>query len=329
MEDKKPHIPYFDYIRGWAIVFVVFNHSYSGDPLAGTFVQELYLVLREIVTCAVPLFLAESGYFLARKEIQGWNQYRGFVFGHSIRIWLPMVIWSLPLFFINDHKNVFVSACFMLVGGYSIYYFITLIIQYYMLQPVLAKIDRGGVILCFIITCISTAFVCYMMAIKGVDLNLLEAVGLFPIWLVYPALGYYICKKGRDYKLWLWIVVLFGSLAACVLESKALYMPYRQGLGATKLSAVIFSCAAIMVLFNSKIENALTGSNIIFKVVLYLGEISFGIYLIHKYFLDFLITPFVNDTIVRTILTLALSTAFICFIKLLIPRVANKFLGFK
>ena len=72
MEGNKHHIPYFDFVRGLAIVFVVFNHSYSGNPLSGTFIQELYLVFREIVTCAVPLFLAESGYFLATKEIRGW-----------------------------------------------------------------------------------------------------------------------------------------------------------------------------------------------------------------------------------------------------------------
>ncbi len=329
MEGNKHHIPYFDFVRGLAIVFVVFNHSYSGNPLSGTFIQELYLVFREIVTCAVPLFLAESGYFLAKKEIRGWKQYWEFVSGHSFRVWLPMVVWSLPLFFINDHQNLLLSACFMLMGGYSIYYFIALIIQYYVMQPVLAKVERGGVILCFVITCISTAFVCYLMAIKGIGLKLIEAVGTFPIWLVYPTLGYYIRKKGCDYKLWPWIVVLLLGLIACVLESKALYMPYKQGLGATKLSAVFFSCAAIMVLFNNKVQNALTGKSIAYKVLLFLGEISFGIYLTHKYFLDFLVAPFINDTIARTVLTLSLSTAFIVLVKSLIPKIANKYMGFK
>lgn len=60
-------IDYFDMLRGVAIIFVLICHSYSGDPLNGSFKEELYLVVRQIVTCAVPIFLAESGFFLANK----------------------------------------------------------------------------------------------------------------------------------------------------------------------------------------------------------------------------------------------------------------------
>lgn len=56
-------IDYFDMLRGVAIIFVLICHSYSGDPLNGSFKEELYLVVRQIVTCAVPIFLAESGFF--------------------------------------------------------------------------------------------------------------------------------------------------------------------------------------------------------------------------------------------------------------------------
>ena len=51
-------IDYFDMLRGVAIIFVLICHSYSGDPLNGSFKEELYLVVRQIVTCAVPIFLA-------------------------------------------------------------------------------------------------------------------------------------------------------------------------------------------------------------------------------------------------------------------------------
>lgn len=329
MEDDRQYIPYFDFVRGLAIFFVVFNHSYSGDPLAGSLTSEIYLVLREAVTCAVPLFLAESGFFLAPKKLLNWRQYKDFVCSHSFRIWLPMVIWSLPLFIINDHQNYLLSAGLMIMGGYSIYYFITLIIQYYILQPLLVKVDRVWVAFCFIITCISTAIVCYLMAIKGVRLPLIVAVGSFPVWLVYPALGYYIRKRGRDYKLWPWVVLLILGLVACFFESKILYPPYKEGLGATKISAVIYSCATILVLFNNRVQTALTSKLMAYRAFLYLGKISFGMYLIHKYFLDYLVGPVVNDTLIRTIFVIALSTAFITLFRRIAPKFAKKYLGFK
>lgn len=31
---KRKHIDYFDFLRGLAIIFVVFNHSYSADPMS-------------------------------------------------------------------------------------------------------------------------------------------------------------------------------------------------------------------------------------------------------------------------------------------------------
>ncbi len=137
-------VEYFDLLRGIAIVFVIICHSYSGNPEDNSFNEVLYLLLRQVVTCAVPIFLAESGFFLANKELNNFRSYFDFLVSHSFRIWLPMVVWSVPLFFIRDHNNYVLSILYMLIGGYSIYYFITLMIQYYAMQPIFRKIGWGG-----------------------------------------------------------------------------------------------------------------------------------------------------------------------------------------
>lgn len=142
-------ISYFDFLRGVAIIFVVICHSYSGDPLAGTFKEDVYLLLRQLVTCAVPLFLAMSGFFMATKVLTTRKDYCNFVIKHSFRIWLPMVIWSLPLFVIKEHNNYITAMILLLLGGNSIYYFITLNIQYYAMQPLLKKTSMGGGVFLF------------------------------------------------------------------------------------------------------------------------------------------------------------------------------------
>lgn len=59
------------------------------------------------------------------------------------------------------------------------------------------------------------------------------------------------------------------------------------------------------------------------------GEISFGIYLIHKYFLEFIIAPVINDTLLRALLTLLLSVAFILFFKKIFPDKFLQMFGFR
>ena len=140
----KVRIDYFDFLRGIAILFVIIIHSYSGDPLAGMVLEDLYLVLRQLVTCAVPLFLAMSGYFLATKTLMTRKEYYEFFARHSFRIWFPMLVWSIPLYIIKDYNNYVTSFILLMMGGYSIYYYITLTIQYYAMQPLPKKGEYEG-----------------------------------------------------------------------------------------------------------------------------------------------------------------------------------------
>ncbi len=152
------------------------------------------------------------------------------------------------------------------------------------------------------------------------------------MWLAYPSLGYYIGKKGRDYKLYPWVLMMVICLIACFYESKWLYSYHENGLGATKVSAMFFSVSTIFVLFNKRTQNALmTGKANRFwcNIFIFLGEMSFGIYLIHKYFLDYFISILFQDTIVRSLLTLLLSVAFISLIKIIVPSSMYRYLGLK
>ena len=154
--------------------------------------------------------------------------------------------------------------------------------------------------------------------------------GPFWTWLVYPALGYYIRKKGRCYKLFPWLILSCGCLFACFFETKLLYGPHHVGDGATKVSAVLFSCCVILVLLNEKCQNVLEKNNFIYNAIVYIGKISFGIYLIHKYFLDFIVSKVVIDTLVRTLLTLIVSVLFIYIVEKILPqKISTNLLGFR
>ena len=149
------------------------------------------------------------------------------------------------------------------------------------------------------------------------------------MWIAYPAIGYYIGKNKREYKVSPWILLMFLGLVACVLETKWLYCFHEKGVGATKISALVFSFSAIMVLFSEKTQCLIESDKFWYKLLVYVGELSFGIYLIHKYFLDYLISPFVNDTFLRATITLIATVAIIALIKKIVPPTVSRILGFR
>lgn len=135
--------PYFDFLRGVAIIMVIGIHTYH-DTLA-----HFGLLFRQFLNCAVPIFLAISGYFIGRKSFDAQGSYAKFLRKQVARVYIPMLIWSLPwaLLSVRAGADVLPTFLWTLVGGMSVFYFVTLIIQYYALSPVIQCVDKcyGGV----------------------------------------------------------------------------------------------------------------------------------------------------------------------------------------
>lgn len=141
---SKERIIWFDFLRGVAILMVVSIHTFAATVQNGSQANDLTILLRQVLNCAVPLFLAISGYFLARKKSE--RSYLQFWKRQIPKVYIPTLIWSLPYLALyiwqgNDWlKGIVIFA----VCGFSIYYFIALIVQYYLLFPVLQKVKMGG-----------------------------------------------------------------------------------------------------------------------------------------------------------------------------------------
>ena len=63
----KARQPYFDFLKGIAIIFVVaihsFSHVYTKENLS-----LFAIIVRQLMNVAVPIFCVSSAYFLANKE---------------------------------------------------------------------------------------------------------------------------------------------------------------------------------------------------------------------------------------------------------------------
>lgn len=244
---------------------------------------DINVVIRQMLNCAVPIFLAISGYFLCTKKLDTWNERKLFWQKQIPKVYVPTMIVSVPYFLLalKHGGNPFLSLLLMIVCGYSIYYFIALILQYYALLPVFQKITRVGVIACGMISLISMSFISYIMEIKGVELPLIVYAGPFPVWCVFFAMGCYLRKCRREYSLCVPVILLFICLALQYGETYFWNMNYGGGFG-IKLSVCVYSITVIAVLFSKKTER-LYKRNFITKAIEYIGSISFSIYLYHLF----------------------------------------------
>lgn len=131
-------IAYYDMLRGLAIIMVIAQHI-PGVEYFGSIEGCLNIVIREFCSIAVPVFLAISGFFIARKPMNTFSEYLAFVKRQIPRVYIPCLIWSLPILalWLHNGRDAFYSLLGILgCMAHGPYYFIALIIQMYLLHPV-------------------------------------------------------------------------------------------------------------------------------------------------------------------------------------------------
>lgn len=131
---------YYDVLRGIAIFMVIAIHTYPQDATS------FKLFVRQSLNCAVPIFLAVSGYFVGQIKFEDKGVYSSFIKKQLIRVYIPMLIWSLPWLILNirNGQDIGTQILMTLLGGMSVFYFIPLIIQYYILTPILKNVNKLG-----------------------------------------------------------------------------------------------------------------------------------------------------------------------------------------
>ena len=128
---------YFDYLKGVAILMVMGIHTFIGGGFT-SFHEYLNTDIRQVLNCAVPIFIACSGYFLANKKLNEKLEITSFYKKQISRVYIPCLLWSIPWFTLHIlGGNGVVSGILNLVFcGFSVFYFVILMIQYYLLLPV-------------------------------------------------------------------------------------------------------------------------------------------------------------------------------------------------
>lgn len=324
---------YFDFLRGWAIVMVVGIHTYQEQD--ATVIQ---LLLRQFIHCAVPLFLAISGYFLGKKQIETWGQYTIFIKKQVLKVYIPMFIFSIPwiVFDIFIGKNVISTILLGFIGGISIFYFIPLIIQYYFLLPVLIKCAKNKYKIYFFLTLLisllSTGVIIYLQHIMCMDLPLILSVAPFPVMIIFYYIGImYACVDPvkiavkNSYLL----IATFITLFLCIFEINIL-CPYGHFVSGMKVSTQLLATLIILFLFKPSLQVLYQSVSklVIFKIFQFIGSVSFFIYLTHLLY-QTLFKKFISidGWCVNWIIILFISTINAFITQKIIPVKFHKYIG--
>lgn len=319
---------YFDSLRGIAILMVVAIHTFIACEF-DNFQSICAISMREIFNVAVPLFLAISGFFIGRKKFESNYQIITFWKKQIPKVYIPTLFWSVPYLTLAlyHQQSLLKNILVFLLCGYSIYYFIALIIQCYLLLPFIQKkmlnYAMGWVI--FSLSLICVAVISYTSITR---FPLIVFAGPVIVWLIFFWIGVFLSRSERNYKIgWIFVGVLV-SFALMLIETKFRHEATGGGYG-IKPSSFIFSFLMILLLLSKRMEQKYEKDNIINKVLTVVGDYSFPIYLIHCFVIT-IVFHFVtiSNWIVRWTIVVAITMLFICLVRKVLPNKCLKIIGF-
>lgn len=295
-------ILYFDYIRAVAIFFVVLIHVTAPTLLTEDgFIPgwEICLSMNALSRIGVPLFFMISGaLFLNPDKNIGFSYMRKkiqrIVVAFIVFSLLYSIIWFVAKkhfdFDVNDVVCIFLPR--FLNGWYHLWFLQSLVVLY-LLTPVLRLIiiDKS---ICLYITLILFV-VCSLFPFLGHFLNYKPFIGelldnmsfRLPQYALFYILGY-ICSQLR-YKIksrCLFVcgggIILLLEIVFDIINSLQIGHPVILWSGYLSPLVVVYSC--IFFLYIKEVHPSSS-----YKLVQFLSANSFGIYLIHVFFIEGLI----------------------------------------
>ena len=162
-----------------------------------------------------------------------------------------------------------------------------------------------------------------LLYVYRMEIPLIVYAGPFPLWIMFFVTGIYLRNHTVQMKYVYPLVILFFLLSVAENFVIMHYMGQVTGLG-IKVFSFLFSLYFIIMLFASPLQRYLTArkDRFIVRSIAKVGEISFGIYLIH------MLNKLCGYHDFNFILVLTISIAVIVATMKLVPTSIRKYIGF-
>lgn len=317
---KKRKNPKIQILRAFAIIAVVMIHTCP----SGIF--QIYV--RPFINYAVATFLFLSGYLTDISKINIKEFYKKRI----TRVIIPYTIWSFLYttsgFIVTgvDFKKYILN--FLTAGGAPTMYYIFVYIQFVVLTPLLGKLLKKEYwCIGFVVAPISL-LIKYYWVFTGTIPNKYVSV-IWNVcclgWFTFYYLGLYLRNSTnlKRYHMKTIFPIYLISLIFQVIEGYFWYKAGEVNCGSQlKLSSLLTNSMLILVLYNYINSDSFKGNS---KILLLIGDYSFGIYISHFMIIVLLnkIFPFWNS------IPFVFNSFIVLSITLLLVMAGRKILGGK
>jgi fucose 4-O-acetylase-like acetyltransferase len=268
---------YIDFLKGIAILFVIMVHTFVGLNVAGVF----SISLRILSNVAVPMFLSISGFCLSTKIFKTKSDIFYFYKRQIPKVYIPCLIWSIPFlaYHLYLHNSVKYELFNFFTCGESVYYFIAIIIQFYLLLPILLRWNgKIFLIISFVISSFSIILQNVIFSKVEVSGPYTLLLGYFPIWLFFFEFGLYLKRIQRNYSYIITIIIILIGIICTYIEFHYFHN-YEYNIG-----SFILATGVILFMYKKTVEfsfNKYLVQVIFSKYIEYVGKTSLFIYLVH------------------------------------------------
>lgn len=322
---------YFDFLRGIAIIFVVGIHVFPDGGLDADFSKHAAPFLREVFNCAVPLFLAISGYFIGRLNLKAKQDRVSFWKKQIPKVYIPCLLWSLPMFYrsVFVHGGSVINGLFqLLLCAFGVFYFVLVIILMYLILPRVKRIcTKRGVVMLALVSLLSIFLVnSFFNQLSGLQFGMVPVLAWPTLWLGFFALGIYLANSStREYGRILPFCCMLLGLVMAICEQR-LWPDIESEYFGYKVSSFVYSYGVVLLLFSKRTEMSyLKSAGVVKSALNKVGLMSFGVYLIHFEVIWQLPEA---HWLVQWLLVLLVAISFIVVARRLFPVLSKKYLGF-
>lgn len=293
----KQHLQEFDILRTLATFTVIAIHITAGYVL----LSPLGYVGNQLARFAVPLFIILSGFLLYNSDLNGHGlKTVDFYRRRFDRVLWPYILWTLFYALMGGIMAQDIAQALRQLPGHLLWgtasyhlYFVVIIIQLYLLYPLLLWMMQNWpkLLLCgsFLLT-LAAQIMLYLAMTSRIHLNPAYNnfwLVFFPVWLFYFVLGMWAAREQENWQLKLqgktmWLVLLWlVSVSLLFLDSY-----YTKAYGASIRPSVMLYTVSSYFLFYAAALRCRTNTP---KWVNWVANQSFLIYLIHPAILTVLI----------------------------------------